>query len=211
LLIDNLPGYVAYMTVDDLRYRFVNRTFAGVFGWPQDQIVGMHPSDVIGERNVEFAAPYLEQVRAGQPSSYENVFDTERGKRWIQVNYVPDFDAQGQVVGTVLLGFDVTERRQQEETLQAYSERLEERVQERTAALQEAQEQLVRREKLAVRIFRNMATSGFTNCPSHERLDGASGAICLQTQYTCLRLSIVALPNALRAQALRLSADLPSP
>jgi hypothetical protein len=143
--------------------------------------------------------------------SYENVFDTERGKRWIQVNYVPDFDAQGQVVGTVLLGFDVTERRQQEETLQAYSERLEERVQERTAALQEAQEQLVRREKLAVRIFRNMATSGFTNCPSHERLDGASGAICLQTQYACLRLSIVALPNALRAQALRLSADLPSP
>jgi signal transduction histidine kinase len=45
---------------------------------------------------------------------------------------------------------DMTERRRAEEALKEYSERLEEMVEERTRALRDAQEQLIRREKLAV-------------------------------------------------------------
>jgi hypothetical protein len=45
---------------------------------------------------------------------------------------------------------DITERKQAEEKLQGYSERLEEMVEERTRELCEAQEQLVQRERLAV-------------------------------------------------------------
>jgi PAS domain S-box-containing protein len=45
---------------------------------------------------------------------------------------------------------DITERKQAEEKLKEYSERLEEMVEERTQELRETQEQLVRREKLAV-------------------------------------------------------------
>ena len=45
---------------------------------------------------------------------------------------------------------DMTERRRAEEALKEYSERLEEMVEERTKALRDAQEQPIRREKLAV-------------------------------------------------------------
>jgi PAS domain S-box-containing protein len=45
---------------------------------------------------------------------------------------------------------DITDRKRAEEALQAYSEQLEEKVEARTRALHDAQEQLVRREKLAV-------------------------------------------------------------
>ena len=45
---------------------------------------------------------------------------------------------------------DITERKRAEERLQEYSERLEEMVDERTQELRDAQEQLVRREKLAI-------------------------------------------------------------
>ena len=45
---------------------------------------------------------------------------------------------------------DMTERRRAEEALKEYSERLEEMVEERTKALRDAQEQLIRREKLSV-------------------------------------------------------------
>ncbi len=45
---------------------------------------------------------------------------------------------------------DITERKEAEEALKEYSERLEEMVAERTADLRDAQEQLVRGEKLAV-------------------------------------------------------------
>jgi len=45
---------------------------------------------------------------------------------------------------------DITERKQAEEALKEYSERLEEMVEERTKELRDAQEELVRKEKLAV-------------------------------------------------------------
>lgn len=51
------------------------------------------------------------------------------------------------MVGTVQ---DITEQKRAEEALKEYSERLEEMVAERTTALQLAQEQLLRQEKLAV-------------------------------------------------------------
>ena len=48
------------------------------------------------------------------------------------------------------IGVDVTKRKRAEDALKEYSERLEEMVEERTQELREAQEQLIRREKLAV-------------------------------------------------------------
>jgi signal transduction histidine kinase len=51
---------------------------------------------------------------------------------------------------TAALGAEIIERKVAEEALKEYSERLEEMVEERTKELQDAQEQLIRREKLAV-------------------------------------------------------------
>ena len=48
------------------------------------------------------------------------------------------------------IGLDITERKRAEEELKRYSERLEEMVEERTRDLQDAQEKLLRRERLAV-------------------------------------------------------------
>jgi len=49
-----------------------------------------------------------------------------------------------------ILAIDITERKQAEEALKEYSERLEEMGEERTKELREAQERLIRQEKLAV-------------------------------------------------------------
>jgi signal transduction histidine kinase len=51
---------------------------------------------------------------------------------------------------TIELGYEVAERKRAEKALKEYSERLEEMVNERTKALQEAQERLLRQERLAV-------------------------------------------------------------
>jgi signal transduction histidine kinase len=54
------------------------------------------------------------------------------------------------VFGISVFGRDITERKQLEQTLQEYNARLEMQVEARTRELRQAQEQLVRQEKLAV-------------------------------------------------------------
>jgi len=122
-LTDHSPGHIAYVGADDLCYYFVNQKFESSFGRPREEIIGRHIREIIGESNYEFALKYIEEVRAGKSSSYENVFNLKQGRRWIKVNYEPDLDDQGNVKGIIVLSYDITEIKQAEEALQK-SERL---------------------------------------------------------------------------------------
>ncbi len=124
LLTDVSPAYIAYVGADDLRYHFVNQKFEIAFGRPREEIVGKHIKEIIGESNYEFALKYIEEVRSGKETSYENVFNLEQGQRWIKVNYAPDFDKERRVKGIVVLGYDITERKRTEEALLISEERL---------------------------------------------------------------------------------------
>ncbi|MBU1194303.1 MAG: PAS domain S-box protein [Proteobacteria bacterium] len=59
-------------------------------------------------------------------------------------------DAEGTPVGFFGISRDISEKRRTEKELEKYREHLEHMVQERTVALEEAQEELVKREKLSV-------------------------------------------------------------
>lgn len=116
MIADNIPAYIAYVDIKSLEYRFVNKRFEQ-FGRPREEIINKHIRQIIGDRNYEFALPYIEQVRAGQRASYENVFAQAVGNVWAQVNYVPAFDEQGNVAGIIVLTHDITQLKQTEEAL----------------------------------------------------------------------------------------------
>ncbi len=130
LIADNSPAYIAYVGMDDLRYYFVNRRFEESFGRPRDEIIGKHIREVIGESNYQFALKYIEEVKAGNPASYVNVFNLEEGKRWVRINYVPDFGEDGKVQAIVVLSYDITDHKRAEEDLQVKTHELGERVKE---------------------------------------------------------------------------------
>jgi len=69
---------------------------------------------------------------------------------YLDVHKAPLFDADGQLIGVVGSARDVTARKKAEEQLAHYTEKLEEMVEARTRELREAQEKLIRQEKLAV-------------------------------------------------------------
>jgi len=123
MITDNTPAYIAYVGADDLRYRFVNRKFEQSYSRARDQIVGRHISEIIGEANYRFALPFIEKVRAGEATSYENVFPIAQGRRWVQVNYVPDFDSHGAVRAIVVMSHDITDLKSTEERLRQSEER----------------------------------------------------------------------------------------
>lgn len=90
LITDTLPAYVAYVGLDDLRYRFVNNKFEEAYKIPREQIIGSHIKDIIGQSNYEFAQNYLDIVRQGRSTFYKNRFVTAGTERWVNVNYVPE-------------------------------------------------------------------------------------------------------------------------
>ena len=130
VITDNIPAYIAYVGMDDLRYSFVNQQFVQNFEVPREEIIGKHIRDIIGESNYRFALEYIERVKSGEPASYVNVFELETGKCWINVNYVPDFDETGKVRAIVVLSHDVTDLKQVEEDLQKKTHDLGERIKE---------------------------------------------------------------------------------
>lgn len=69
---------------------------------------------------------------------------------FIDVSIFPITDAEGKLTNVVCQWVDITERKRSEEKLAVYSETLEEMVAERTKKLEDAQEKLVTKEKLAV-------------------------------------------------------------
>jgi PAS domain S-box-containing protein len=117
VITDNTPAYIAYVDAENLQYQFVNRRFEISYNRPRNQIIGHHIRKIIGEKNYQFALPYIEKVKAGQPASYVNVFPVAEGKRWVQVNYVPDFDRHGKVRAIVVMSHDISDQKNTEERL----------------------------------------------------------------------------------------------
>jgi PAS domain S-box-containing protein len=94
----------------------------------------------------------LEQVRQSlRPVTvvHEHVrLDGE--KRLVEIIASPLMGENGTLTGIVESARDITESKRTEKALKEYSERLEEIVEERTRELRDAQEELIRKEKLAV-------------------------------------------------------------
>jgi PAS domain S-box-containing protein len=146
-VIDNLPDYIY---VKDAQSRFVtaNAAVARVMGVAA-------PNLLVGKTDREF---YPEQLAAkfqrdeerllcsGEPlvNEDEQLVDAAGNCSAILTTKVPLRDAQGNVVGLVGIGRDITARQQAEESLRRAHADLEARVAERTAALARANEKLTR-------------------------------------------------------------------
>ena len=112
-LTDALPVLIFHID-DDLRYRFLNRTYEDWFGRPRDTILGQRVQDVVGEESFARVAPRIAEVRAGRRVTFEQeVTYPGLGRRDVRADYIPQFDAGGQVVGFYGLVQDVTEAREQ--------------------------------------------------------------------------------------------------
>ena len=97
------------------------------------------------------AGEAIAEATRGGVGAFRGYCPTAKGTpKWWDVLITPIADAEGNPERLLAISRDVSERIRAEEALKAYSERLEEMVEERTRELGEAHELLVRREKLAV-------------------------------------------------------------
>ena len=121
-LVENLPARIAYLDLK-LRFRFANTSFAASLDRRPDEIVGATLESLRDPADWQAVRPRIEAVMRGQAQHYERVEATLQGERTVAASMVPDIDEQGRVVGVYVLGFDITERKKQEEALYASEQR----------------------------------------------------------------------------------------
>jgi PAS domain S-box-containing protein len=96
----------------DLRYIFVNRAYAELVRKPRDEIQGRPIVEIMGHQGFEIIRPHVTRVLRGEVVEYESIVPFEGvGPRFLHVRYVPDRDAQGEVVGWFASVADITERK----------------------------------------------------------------------------------------------------
>ncbi|XHX76249.1 MAG: PAS domain S-box protein [Stenomitos frigidus ULC029] len=138
-----LPVLISYVDADH-RFRFNNRTYEQWFGCDWTNICGQHLSQVLGESAYQSMKPYVKRALSGEAITYESFIPYKNdGGRWISATYLPDISEQEGVQGYFALIADITDRKRAEEAILHMNEALEIKVEERTTALKQLNDELV--------------------------------------------------------------------
>jgi diguanylate cyclase (GGDEF)-like protein/PAS domain S-box-containing protein len=121
-LVENSPDIIVRLD-RSLRYLFANTAFEQVTGMSRERLYGRN------NRELGMDAAYLaawEQaarsaIEKGRRASFEFSFPGIFGRRHFQGWIIPEFDGSGQVETLMLIGRDVTERKQAEEHIRYIS------------------------------------------------------------------------------------------
>jgi PAS domain S-box-containing protein len=127
-LMDNVPDHI-YFKDTHSRFIRINKSLANWFGLSApDQAVGKTDFDFFTEKHAQQAyADEQKIVRSCQPLIGIEEKETwpDGGETWVLTNKIPLRDEEGQIIGTLGISTDITERKRAEEKLQRYAAGLE--------------------------------------------------------------------------------------
>lgn len=159
LPVELIPAVIEHVArpifVKDRSFRFVllNRAFAALVGHPRDAMLGKTDYDFALAAEADFfRLKDAEMFSTGSRVTIEEEpFTDALGQRHVlTTTKVPLRNTAGEVTHLVGIIHDITRLKAAEQALQLANEALGQRVRDRTAALEAAQAELVRKERLAV-------------------------------------------------------------
>jgi PAS domain S-box-containing protein len=129
---------------------FVNPAAAAMIDWPIEELIGksmhaiLHHSHADGSPYPRENCPIYAAFREGSTQRVTTEIFWRKDGTHVPVEYIstPLRDEAGQVIGAVVTFRDISQRRWAESILQQTNEELELKVQERTATLQQMNQQL---------------------------------------------------------------------
>jgi len=141
--IDNANEGVG-MTDRECRITYVNESLARMLGYEPGELIGMPVSDLLSpEERTLFLAKMDERRRSGLTERREWQHLRKDGSIiWLLVSATPILDDKGGFQGTFAMLTDLTSRMEAEIALLKAHDEMEQHVEERTAALAQANEQI---------------------------------------------------------------------
>jgi PAS domain S-box-containing protein len=117
LVTDAVPALISHVDAEK-RYTYVNKAYEAWFGLEPEHLLGRTMWEVLGRKAYETVEPFVESALGGQAVQFAQEIPYEgAGTRFVQVHYVPDRGADGQVVGFHALITDLTELERTEREL----------------------------------------------------------------------------------------------
>lgn len=97
----------------DYKYHTVNDAYSKFFDIPIHEIIGMKSEDIHGKETFEkIIKPELEKCFSGETVNYSRWFEIPtHGKRYMDINYFPQFSKYGEVIGVICHAHDLTEEK----------------------------------------------------------------------------------------------------
>ena len=149
---------------------FVNPTAAKIIGWEIDDLIGksmhavLHHSKSDGTPYPREQCPIYAAFKDGTVHRIESEVFWRKDGSSFPVEYIstPMHDEKGQLVGSVVTFRDITQRKLSESILQRANEELEQRVEERTSELSQANDRLKQLNEMRSR-FVSMVCHEFRN------------------------------------------------
>ena len=136
----------------DCNYRtvFVNPQITEMLGFAQSEMAGKSLFEFLDKKNNEQAKHFLEQSKQGAKRHFDCEFGRKDGSRvYASIAASVIYDDEGNPSGTLAMVSDITDRKVLEIKVNNYSKHLKSMVELRTAQLKDANERLVRSERLA--------------------------------------------------------------
>jgi len=118
LLADNIPGMVGYWD-SQLRCRFANKPYVEWFERSPEALIGTTMLELLGEETFDRIEPFVRGALEGEQQAFENTLRKSSrvlGNHWVQ--YLPEKDQDGTVVGFYVLVTDVTALKLKDAALQ---------------------------------------------------------------------------------------------
>jgi PAS domain S-box-containing protein len=134
----------------DMITTFANPKMAEILGYKPDEMIGRCVYDFIAQADQPALDGFHEKRRRGIIEQYEfQLLRKDGSKVFVQLGGTPLQDEKGRFLGSLAGVQDITDLKKAQKDLADQSHHLEEMVEERTRDLRNAQEQLIKAEKLA--------------------------------------------------------------
>jgi len=116
---DHLPALVGYWDAD-LRCRFANKPYLDWLERDAADVIGHTMHELLDEDQIREVQPHLDAVLRGERQFFERRLHRKRSGKVIQAwgSYIPDFDADGRVLGFYMLHADITELKRTQSRLE---------------------------------------------------------------------------------------------
>lgn len=119
-VMEALPCLVSYVD-KDLNYQYMNETYNRWYKTDHKAAVGRNVEEFLGPRAYSFCKDYIARALQGENVKFRvetTGIGGDPNRRTVLVNYIPDFDAKGEVRGFFAIGTDLTNEIEAVSTLQ---------------------------------------------------------------------------------------------